>query len=92
MSVPTLVSDSTPLPSLNTPEKVVLVFSPPSVIVTAPTAELVTLPAPASDPSAWLKPARSNVAPTATVTALLGPTALASPSLSVPTLTVVAPV
>ena len=66
--------------------------SPPVVRVTAPATELVTLPAPASEPRVSLNPARSNVAPAATVSALLEPTALATPSFNVPTLTVVAPV
>ena len=49
-------------------------------------------PAPATDPIVSLKPSRSKVAPEATVSALLAPIALVTPSLSVPALTVVAPV
>ena len=50
MRVPSLTIASVPLPSEMTPENVVLVFLPPDVSVTAPTAELVTEPAPASEP------------------------------------------
>ena len=90
--VPVLVRASAPLPSAATPEKVVLVLLPPAVRVTAPAAPLVTLPAPASEPIVSLKPNRSNVAPPTTVSALLAPTALTTPSLTVPALMVVAPV
>ena len=46
-------------------------FKPPIVTVIDPELELVTAPAPASEPNAMGKPLRSNVAPDATVTALL---------------------
>ena len=92
MPVPALVRASVPLPSAATPEKAVEVLLPPEVSVTAPAALLVTLPAPASEPIVSLKPFRSNVAPPATVSALLAPTALAMPSLRVPALIVVTPV
>ena len=82
---PTLVSP--PLPPI-APENVVLVPSLPVVSVADPN---VTLPAPASEPMVWLKPARSSVAPPATVNALTGAKAFAAPACSVPALTAVAP-
>ncbi len=90
--MPALVSATVPLPAARTPEKVVDVLLPAAVSVTAPATPLVTVPAPASEPTVSLKPLRSNVAPPATVSALLAPTALAMPSFSVPALMVVAPV
>ena len=53
---------------------------------------LVTVPAPASEPTVSSNPLRSSSAPAATVVALLGPIASVMPSLTVPALTVVAPV
>ena len=83
--VPILVSP--PVPAI-VPENVVLVLSLPVVSVAAPS---VTLPAPASEPMLWLKPARLRVAPPATVNALNGANALTAPACSVPALTAVAP-
>ncbi len=71
------------------PENVVLVLSLPVVSVAEPS---VTAPAPASEPSVWLKPARAKVAPDATLYELLGEKAFTTPACSVPTLTKVAPV
>ena len=67
-------------------------LSPPAVRVTEPPAPVVTVPAPASEPMVSLKPLRSNVAPKATVTALLAPNALFTPNRMVPALIAVAPV
>ena len=53
------------------PEKVVDVLFPPAVNVGVPAAELVTVPAPAREPSVSENPAKSKVAPLATVNALL---------------------
>ena len=64
----------------------------PVVSVMAPAAELVTVPAPASAPMLWENPARSSVAPPATVTFDDEPKTLAAPAFSVPLLTVVVPV
>ena len=90
--LPTLTRVTVPEPLLSRPENVVLVLSPPTVNVTGAATDDVTLPAPAIEPRAASKPARSRVAPEATVVALLGPIALAVPSLSVPALIVVTPV
>ena len=92
MPVPALVRATVALPSLSVPVKLVVVLLPPVVSVIEPAAVLVTVPAPASDPIVSEKPARSTVAPDATVTALLGPMPLAIASLTVPLLTAVAPV
>jgi hypothetical protein len=54
---------SPPLPDM-LPENVVLVPSLPLVSVAVPS---VTAPAPASEPTVWLKPLRSSTAPLATV-------------------------
>ena len=83
---PTLVSPP-PTPDI-VPANVVLVLSLPVVSVAEPS---VTLPAPASEPMVWLKPARSSVALPATVNALPDAKALAAPACSVPALTAVAP-
>ena len=57
-----------------------------------PAAELVTVPAPASDPTVSEFPAKSNVAPELTVSAELSDiTPPEAPSFNVPKLTVVAP-
>ncbi len=85
--MPEPVLSRAPLP-LMPPEKAVLVLAPPVVRVALPR---VTLPAPASDPTAWLRLARSSVAPLATVTALLMPKVLTAPAFRVPDDTVVAP-
>ena len=79
---------SPPVP-LATPEKIVLVLLPPAVRVALPS---VTFPAPASEPTVSAKFARLNVAPDATVTALVSAIRLAAPSASVPALMLVAPV
>ena len=76
-----------PVPEM-TPEKPVSVLLPPAVSVPEPS---VTLPAPASEPTAWLKLLRSRVWPAATVWALLEENALTAPALSVPSLIAVAP-
>ena len=52
----------------------------------------VTAPAPASEPMVSAKLFRLKVAPPATVTALVSAMRLAAPNVSVPTLTLVAPV
>ena len=70
------------------PENVVLVLSLPVASAALPS---VTAPPPASEPIDWLKPARSSVAPEATVTALPLPRVLAMPAFSVPAETLVAP-
>ncbi len=93
--VPVLVSATVPDPLASTPAKVVeaLPARPPDR-VTAPAAPLVMVdPAtPAIEPTVSEKPLRSNVAPEATLSAELAPTALAIPARSVPPLTAVAPV
>jgi hypothetical protein len=78
---------SAPVPEI-VPENVVLVLSLPVASVAEPSA---TEPAPASEPTVWLKFARLRVAPLATVTALLGAKVFAAPACNVPALTVVAP-
>jgi hypothetical protein len=88
VSVPGPILNSAPLPEI-VPENVVLVLSPPVKSVAAPS---VTAPAPASEPTAWSKPLKSSVAPLATVNALSGAKALATPACKVPALTLVAPV
>ena len=82
------VFTSEPVPAI-TPEKALLVLAPPVVNAAEPR---VTAPAPASDPivCAWL--ASANVAPLATVTAVVDGSALATPACSVPAATLVAPV
>ena len=90
--VPVLVRASRPAPSEATPEKLVDAFVPPLERVAVATPLLVTLPAPASDPTVSPKPPMSNTAPDATVSALLAPIALPTPTLRVPALTFVAPV
>ena len=88
--MPALVKPSTPPPSCTVPLKVVLVFKAPAVSVAVPVL-LVTVPAPASEPTLRLLPARFRVAPALTVVAELLPSAVAEPARSVPALTVVAP-
>ena len=89
--LPFWVSPKTPGPFCNVPEKVVEVLLPPVVSVAAVPLS-VTIPAPARLPMLLLKPARSIVAPLASVTAELLPKALVDPALSVPPLITVAPV
>ena len=72
------------------PEKIVEVLSPPDVIVSDPLAELVTVPAPAKDPTVSLKPFKSNMP--FTVTALVFVILSAAPNFKVPTEIVVEPV
>ena len=88
VSVPLPILARPPLPDI-VPENVVLVLSVPTVRVAAPS---VTAPAPASEPIVWLKLARFNVAPLATVKALKGAKVLVAPACKVPALTLVAPV
>src|SRR5262249_17314964 len=72
--VPLLVSEVALTPSAIDPEKVVKgVFSAPVVRVAAEPPVLVTVPAPASEPTASPNALRSNVAPFATVNALADP-------------------
>ena len=87
MKVPLPVLVSPPVPEI-TPEKTVLVKSPPVVRAAAPSR---TLPAPESEPMVWSKSARSSVAPAATFVALSGEKVPAAPACSVPWLTKVAP-
>ena len=74
-----------PVPEMR-PEKIVLVLSLPVVSVAEPS---VTLPALASEPTAWLKLFRSRVAPLATVNALSAARALTAPACSVPFVVIV---
>ena len=91
--VPVLVSDSVADPFWIVPEKVVLVLLPPVVSVSVVDApESVIRPAPAIEPTPTELPARSTVAPLATVTAEFDPNAVVDPACNVPALTVVAPV
>ena len=91
--VPFLTRDTVPLPSLITPEKVVLVVLAPAVNVTDPDTELVMLPAPAMDPTAKLNPFKSRVPVMVMALFATGPkTVVAAPTLIVPTEIVVAPV
>ncbi len=76
-----------PVPE-STPEKVVPASLPPAVRVALPRA---TLPAPASEPMAWFRLARSSVAPVATVVALPPAKVLTAPAFRVPADTVVLP-
>ncbi len=93
---PALVRLVTPVPSLAIPENVVDVASPTVNVLATP--ELVTVPAPARDPIVSSKPPKSSVPAEATVTAEPLPKApetpatLSTPALSVPVVTVVAPV
>ena len=88
--MPVLVRLSEPVPFWSTPLKVVEVLSAPAVRVAAAPLS-VTVPAPAREPIAWLKPLRSRVAPEATVNALAEENELVAPAASVPALTVVVP-
>ena len=89
--VPVLVSAIDPAPFPIVPEKIVEVLSPPAVSVAAPPL-LVRVPAPASEPMAFEKPATSSTALLATVTAELLPKALVEPACKVPASTTVGPV
>ena len=74
------------------PEKEVDVLFPPAVNVGVPAAELVTVPAPESEPNVSEKPAKSKVAPLATVIALLSLILSALPERRrIPALTMVEP-
>ena len=90
MPVPSLVSESVPVPFCATPEKVVLVSSPPTVSATAPATPLVTVPTPASEPTVSLKPFRFRVP--VNVKAVASGSKSAFCKRSVPALMVVAPV
>ena len=88
---PSLVSASVLVPFCATPENVVEVPLPPALSVIAPAAPLLlTRPVPASEPTVSLKPFMSKVP--STTRALASAMRFAAPSLSVPALTVVAPV
>ena len=91
LPLPVLVNETVPLPFWITPENTVLELSPPAVKVTAPALELVMVPPPLIEPTAWEKPAMSKVAPLATVVVLLLPSPLAAPAFSVPPVTLVEP-
>ena len=87
---PALVKPRVPTPSVKVPLKVVLVLFPPAVSVTeVEVALLVTVPAPARDPTLLEKLARSKVK--VTVKAELELKAVMEPACSVPVLTVVTP-
>lgn len=83
-----MVSAVAPVPFWIMPLKVVDVLFPPEVSVAA-APELVTIPAPASEPIEFENPARSSVAPLSTVVAEDEPNADVEPALKVPALTVV---
>ena len=92
-SVPFLIRETVPLPSLITPEKIVLVFLAPAVNVTDPATELVMLPAPSMDPTARLNPFKSRLPVMMMALFATGPkTVVAAPTLIVPAEIVVAPV
>ena len=87
---PTFNSPRTPVPLANVPLKIVLVPLTPEVNVDALAPLLVTLPLPANEPTLSEKPPRSRSEYTVKAELELNP--VAEPALSVPTLTVVAPV
>ena len=78
--------------ALKTPEKAVVVSSRPNVSVVAVPPELVTVPAPAREPTVWARLLTSRVAPAATVTALRWGITLARPAVTLPALIAVLPV
>ena len=78
--------------ALKTPENVVLVSSRPNVSVVAVPPELVTVPAPAREPTVWPRLLMSSVAPAAMVTALRCGITLPIPAWSLPALIAVLPV
>ena len=82
--LPILVSASVPDPSWIVPLNVPVSPFPLVISVTGKAALLVTTPPPASDPMAWLKPARSSVAPEAMLNALVTENVFAAPARSVP--------
>lgn len=83
--VPSLTRDTVPLPSLITPEKIVVVLFAPTVNVADPATELVRIPAPAIDPIARLYPFKSNVPVMVMALFASGPkTVVATPTLIVP--------
>lgn len=91
--VPFLIKISWPLPSLMTPEKVVLPLLPPTVKVILPATELVMVPAPAIEPTTRLFPLRSNVPVTVTALLATGPKGVVADAIFiVPSVMVVAPV
>jgi len=87
-SVPAPILVRPPVPEI-APENVVLVLSLPVVNVPAPS---VTEPAPASEPTVWLKLLRSKVPPAFTVSAPVGARLPPGPSCNVPALMIVPPV
>jgi len=89
VSVPVPVLLSAPVPDM-TPEKAVLVLSPPTVRLMAP--PVCTAPAPANEPMDWLLLPAFHVAPEATVSAAEADSAFAAVVLNVPAEIVVAPV
>ena len=72
-----------------TPLKVVSASLPPAVKVALPS---VRLPPPATEPTVSAKPFKSQVAPLATVTAVLSCKIPAAPLFMVPAFTLVVPV
>ena len=87
-SVPAPILVRPPVPEI-VPENVVLVLSPPVVNVPAPS---VTEPAPASEPTVWLKLLRSKVPLAFTVSAPVGAWLTPGPSCNVPALMMIPPV
>jgi hypothetical protein len=91
MPVPSIQSVVVPTsPSLMTPENVALVLSVPMISRAAPPPELVTVPAPDSEPIFWIVSARSSVAPAAMTCALFALNEKKS-AVSVPAATLVVP-
>ena len=88
--MPVLVRPRVPDPLTKVPLKVVLVLLPPAVrVAEVELALLVTVPAPAKEPTVLEKLSRSRVE--VTVKAELELKAVVEPACSVPALTVVAP-
>src|SRR5215467_12414517 len=73
------------------PPKVVDELSEPVVNVAAAAPAFPTVPAPASEPTVWLKPFRSNEPPAPTTNALADENVLLAPAFNVPPLMLVAP-
>ena len=90
MPLPDFVRAVVPVAFWIAPLKVVEVLSPPAVSVAPVALLLVTVPAPASDPTDTLNPAKSSIP--VTVVAEFDPKAVIDPAFNVPADTVVAPV
>ena len=89
--VPFLIRETCPLPSLMTPEKVVVPLFAPTVNATFPATELVMVPAPAMEPTSRLLPLRSSVPVMVMALFATGPkVAVAAPIFMVPSVMVVA--